>query len=119
MGFEDYVDDRKLVSHDAFGTKEIKIKVLEIEDEHSHGDWKFGERAKVKKIFITLKHLDTKQVEEGEFDLSVIEKEMKETRHYSSTNRWVLRTDIKNGYVINSRHVSLLSDAVALDYIVI
>lgn len=119
MDFEDYVDERTLVSHDALGTKEIKIKVLEIEDEQSHLQWKFGDRAKVKKILITLKHLKTQQVEEGEFDLSVIEKEMKETRHYSSTNRWIPRTDIKNGYVINSRHSALLSDAVALDYVVI
>ena len=29
MDFENYVDERTLVSHDAFGTKEIKIKVLE------------------------------------------------------------------------------------------
>ena len=119
MDFEGYVDERTLVSRDAFGTKEIKIKVVELEDEYYPLTWKFGEKAKVKKIFITIKHVDTKQVEEGEFDLSVIEKEMKETRHYSSTNRWLLRTDIKNGYVVNSKHVSLLNDAIALDYIVI
>lgn len=119
MGFEEYVDERILISHDALGTKEVKIKVLEIEDEQPHLSWKFGDRAKVKKILVTIKHLKTQEVEEGEFDLSVIEKEIKETRHYSSTNRWVLKTDIKNGYVINSRHTLLLSDAAALDYIVL
>jgi len=28
MSFEDFVDERLLVSHDAFGTKEMKIKVV-------------------------------------------------------------------------------------------
>ncbi|KAG2475007.1 MAG: hypothetical protein NPMRIOTA_370006 [Nitrosopumilales archaeon] len=119
MDFENYVDERMLVSHDAMGTKEIKIKVLEVEDEQYPLRWKFGDRAKVKKILLTIKHLKTQQVEEGEFDLSLIEKEMKETRHYSSTNRWLSVTDIKSGYVIYTKHTVLLSDAMALDYIVI
>jgi len=39
-------------------------------------------------------------------------------RHYTSTNRWVPTKEIKNGYVINSRHTTLISDAAALDMIV-
>jgi len=50
--------------------------------------------------------------------LKKIEKELKEKRHYSSTNRWVPTKEIKNGYVISSRHISLVSDASALEYIV-
>ena len=119
MSFENFVDERSLISHDAFGTKEIKIKLLEVEDETPDHVWRFGVRVKVKKILLTIKHIQTQQIEEGEFDLKEIEKEMKEKRHYSSTNRWVQTTDVKNGYILSTRHSLLLSDAVALDYIVI
>ena len=47
-----------------------------------------------------------------------MEKEIRSKRHYSSTNRWVPTKEIKNGYILNSRHTMLISDAVALDYIV-
>jgi len=119
MSFEDFVDERSLVSRDALGTKEIKLKLLEVEDDTSDHIWRFGVRVKVKKILITIKHINTQQIEEGECDLHDIEKEMKEKRHYSSTNRWLPTTDIKNGYIVSSRHASLLADAVALDYITI
>ena len=69
------------------------------------------------KILITIKYLETQQVEEAEFDIEAIEKELVEKRHYSSSNRWVPVNDIKNGYVVGSRHNSLTCDAVALDYI--
>ncbi len=118
MGFEEFVDERMLVSHDSFGKKVMKIKVLEVSDETSPSQWKFGDRVKINKILVTIKHLETLQVEEGEFDIQSIEKELVEKRHYSSTNRWVPTKEIKNGYVLNSRHTSLISDASALDYIV-
>lgn len=117
MGFEEFVDERILVSHDTFGKKEMKIKVVEVSDENPPSQWKFGDRVKVNKIIITIKHLESQQVEEGEFDIASIEKEIAEKRHYSSTNRWVPTKEIKNGYVINSRHTSLISDAAALEYI--
>ena len=118
--FEEFVDERVLVSRDLFGKKEMKIKVLEVSDEiqESKIRWKFGDRVKVNKILITIKHLDTMEVEEGEFDIEAIEKELAEKRHWSSTNRWIPSSDIKNGYVVNSKHTALISDAVALDYIV-
>ena len=116
--FEQFVDERILVSHDAFGKKEMKIKVLEVSDETPHARWKFGDRVKLNKILITIKHLETQQIEEGELDIAAVEKELAEKRHYTSTNRWVPVTDIKNGYVVGSRHTSLISDALALDYIV-
>jgi len=78
---------------------------------------KFGDRVKINKIIVTIKHLQTQQIEEGEFDIESIEKELAEKRHYTSTNRWVPTSDIKNGYVTNSRHTTLISDAAALDYI--
>ena len=118
MGFEEFVDERVLVSHDTFRKKEMKIKVVEVSDETPPSQWKFGDRVKVNKIVITIKHLETQQVEEGEFDIESIEKELKEKRHYSSTSRWVPTNEIKNGYIVNSRHTSLISDAAALEYIV-
>ena len=33
MSFENFVDERMLVSRDALGKKEMKIKVLEVSDE--------------------------------------------------------------------------------------
>ena len=116
--FEMFVDERILVSHDAFGKKEMKIKVLEVSDEPSPSRWKFGDRVKLDKILITIKHLESDKIEEGELDIAAVEKELAEKRHYTSTNRWVPVSDIKNGYVIGSRHTSLISDALALDYIV-
>ena len=118
--FEDFVDERSLISRDIFGKKEMKIKILEISDERqpTPSRWKFGSRVKVNKLLITIKHLDTQEVEEGEFDVEKIENELIEKRHYTSTNRWVHVNDIKNGYVLNSRHTLLISDAHALDYIV-
>ncbi len=119
LDFEEFVDERILISKDLFGKKEMRIKVLEVSDESQKSQirWKFGDRAKINKILITIKHLETQQVEEAEFDIEAIEKELVEKRHYSSSNRWIPVNDIKNGYVVGSRHNSLTSDAVALDYI--
>jgi len=116
--FEEFTDERILVSYDAFGNKQMKIKVLEVSDENPPSKWKFGDRVKVSKILVTIKHLSSQEVEEGEFDIEAIERELAEKRHYSSTNRWIPANDIKNGYVVGSRHTTLISDASALDYIV-
>ncbi len=116
--FEEFTDERMLISQDAFGKKQMKVKVLEVSDENPVLKWKFGDRVKVTKIMITIKHLTTQQVEEAEFDIESIERELAEKRHYSSTNRWIPVEDIKNGYVVGSKHTRLISDASALDYIV-
>jgi len=115
--FDEFIDERILSSHNAFGDKEMKIKILEVSDEIAPLVTKFGDRVKINKIIVTIKHLQTQQIEEGEFDIESIEKEFTDKRHYTSTNRWVPTRDIKNGYVTNSRHTSLISDAAALDYI--
>ena len=117
ISFDDFIDERVLVSHNAFGNKEMKIKILEVSDEIAPLAGKFGDRVKINKIIITIKHLETQEIEEGEFDIESIERELIEKRHYTSTNRWVPANDIKNGYITNSRHTTLISDAVALDYI--
>jgi len=118
ISFEEFTDERALISHDAFGKKQMKIKVLEVSDENPVFKWKFGDRVKVTKIMVTIKHLTTQQVEEAEFDIEAIERELAEKRHYSSTNRWIPADEIKNGYVIGSKHTRLISDASALDYII-
>ena len=117
MSFENFIDERMLISRDALGKKEMKIKVLEVSDETAPSQWKFGDRVKINKILITIKHLESQEIEEGELDIEEVEKELVEKRHYTSTNRWVPTKDIKNGYVINSRHTRLISDAAALDLI--
>jgi hypothetical protein len=116
--FEEFTDERILISHDSTGNKQMKIKVLEVSDENPPSKWKFGDRVKISKILITIKHLQTQEVEEGELDIEQVERELAEKRHYSSTNRWIPANDIKNGYVIGSMHTRLISDAAALDYIV-
>jgi hypothetical protein len=118
ISFEEFTDERILISHDSTGNKQMKIKVLEVSDENTPSVWKFGDRVKISKIQITVKHLTTQEVEEGEFDIEAIERELAEKRHYSSTNRWILANDIKNGYVVGAYHTRLISDAAALDYIV-
>lgn len=118
ISFEEFTDEKTLISHDAFGNKQMKIKVLEVSDETPPSKWKFGDRVKVTKILVTIKHLTTQEVEEGEFDVEAIERELQEKRHYTSTNRWIPASDIKNGYVVGSKHTRLISDASALDYIV-
>jgi hypothetical protein len=118
ISFEEFTDERILISHDAFGKKQMKIKVLEVSDENPVLKWKFGDRVKVTKILVTIKHLTTQQVEEAEFDIESIERELAEKRHYTSTNRWIPVEDIKNGYVVGSKHTRLISDASALDYII-
>ena len=116
--FDEFIDERILVSRNAFGNKEMKIKILEVSDETAPLASKFGDRVKINKIIVTIKHLETQQIEEGEFDIESIEQELAEKRHYTSTNRWVPVESIKNGYVTNTRHTSLISDAFALDYII-
>ena len=116
--FDEFIDERILVSHNAFGNKEMKIKIIEVSDENPPLVTKFGNRVKINKILITIKHLANQQIEESEFDIEEIERELIEKRHYTSTNRWIPTDSIKNGYIVNTRHTSLISDAMALDYII-
>ena len=118
ISFEEFTDERLLISHDATGNKQMKIKVLEVSDENTPSKWKFGDRVKINKILITIKHLSTQEVEEAEFDIEEIERELAEKRHYTSTNRWVPANEIKNGYVVKTYHTRLISDAAALDHII-
>lgn len=119
MSYDRFIDERLLTSRDAFNRLQIKIKLIEIDEGARDFSQRFGRRMLVKKILLTIKHGDTEEVEEKELDVEAIETRMKKERLFSSTNRWISSTDIKNGYVVANRHLDLLADAIALDIIVI
>jgi len=48
--FDEFIDERILSSHNAFGDKEMKIKILEVSDEIAPLVTKFGDRVKINKI---------------------------------------------------------------------
>lgn len=119
MSYDRFVDERLLTSRDALNRLQIKIKLLEIDENARDFSQRFGRRILIKKVLLTIKHTDTEEVEERELDVEGIETRMKKERLFSSSNRWISSSEIKNGYVVASRHLDLLADAVALDIIVI
>lgn len=119
MSYDRFIDERLLTSRDALNRVQIKIKLVEIDESARDFSQRFGRRMLINKILLTIKHIATEEVEEKELDVQEIEKRMKKERLFSSTNRWLASSEIKNGYVVASRHLDLLSDAIALDIIVI
>lgn len=117
MSYDRFIDERLLTSRDALNRMQIKIKLLEIDEGARDLSRRFGDRILVKKVLLTIKYTDTQEVEERELDVEEVEKRMKKERLFSSTNRWVASTDIKNGYIVAAKHIDLLADAVALDII--
>jgi hypothetical protein len=119
MSYDRFIDERLLTSRDALNRLQIKIKLLEIDENARDFSQRFGRRVLVKKVLLTIKYTETEEVEEKELDVEEIEKRIKKERLYSSSNRWLSSSDIKNGYVVASHHLDLLADAIALDIIVI
>ena len=120
MSFKSYTDERLITSRDALNRWEFKLKLLEIEEGVIDPvAFKYGSRILVKKILAIIKNLRTNEVEEKELDIAQIEQEIKAKRTYSTSNRWVFATEIKNGYIVSWRHFDLLANAIALNYIVI
>jgi hypothetical protein len=115
MSYDRFIDERLLTSRDALNKLQIKMKVLEIDESARDFSQRFGQRVLVQKVLLTIKHNDTEEVEERELDVEEIEKRIKKERLFSSTNRWLASGDIKNGYIVASRHLDLLADAIALD----
>jgi hypothetical protein len=115
MGYDRFIDERLLTSRDALNKLQIKMKVVEIDESARDFSQRFGRRVLVQKVLLTIKHNDTEEVEERELDVEEIEKRIKKERLFSSTNRWLASGDIKNGYIVASRHLDLLADAIALD----
>ena len=117
MSYDRFVDERVLTSRDALNRFQIKIKLVEIDEGARDFSRRFGNRVLVRKILLTIKYTETQEVEERELNVEEVEKRMKKERLFSSTNRWVASTDIKNGYVVASKHLDLLADAIALDIV--
>jgi len=118
MSYDRFIDDRLLTSRDALNKIQIKVKMIDYDENARDFSQRFGSRILVKKILLTIRHLDTEEIEERELDVEGIETRMKKERLFSSSNRWVSPSEIKNGYVVASRHLDLLADAVALDIFV-
>jgi NH3-dependent NAD+ synthetase len=119
MSYDRFIDERLLTSRDALNRLQIKIKVLEIDENARDFSQRFGRRLLVRKVLLTIKHNETDEVEERELDIEEIEKRIRKERLFSSSNRWLSSNDIKNGYVVASRHLDLLADAIALDILTI
>jgi hypothetical protein len=117
MSSDRFVDDRLLTSRDALNKSQLKIKLIDIDGNARDYSQRFGQRVLVKKVLVTIRYMDTEQIEEVELDLEDLESRIKRERLFSSSNRWVSPGEIKNNYVISSRHLDLLSDAIALDII--
>jgi hypothetical protein len=115
MSYDRFIDERLLTSRDALNKMQIKMKVLEIDESARDFSQRFGRRVLVQKVLLTIKYNDTEEVEERELDVEEIEKRIKKERLFSSSNRWLASSDIKNGYIDASRHLDLLADAIALD----
>jgi len=114
MSYDRFVDERLLTSRDALNKFQIKIKILDFDDARDFSQ-RYGRRVLVKKILLTIKHILTEEIEERELDVEEIEKRMRKERLFSSSNRWISPGEIKNGYVLASKHLDLLADATALD----
>jgi len=117
MSYDRFVDERLLTSRDALNRFQIKIKMLEIDEGARDFSHRFGQRVLIKKILLTIKYTQTEEVEERELDVEQVEARMKKERLFSSSNRWISSSEIKNGYIIASRHLDLLADAIALDIV--
>ena len=119
MSYDRFVDDRLLTSRDALNKLQIKVKLIEIDETARDYSQRFGRRVLVKKVLLTIKHNETQEIEEREIDLEELEARMRKERLFSSSNRWVSPTEIKNGFIVASKHLELLADAIALDIIVV
>ena len=112
MSYDRFVDERLLTSRDALNKLQIKMKVVQIDENARDFSQRFGHRVLVQKVLLTIKYNDTEEVEEKELDVEEIEKRIKKERLFSSSNRWLASSDIKNGYVVASHHLDLLADAI-------
>lgn len=117
MSYDRFVDDRLLTSRDVLNRVQIKIKLLDYDESARDFSQRFGSRILVRKVLLTMKKTDTQEIEEKELDVEELEKKIRKERLWSSTNRWVSKNEIKNSYIIASRHVDLLANAIALDII--
>jgi len=117
MSYDRFVDDRLLTSRDVLNRVQIKMKLLDYDESARDFSQRFGSRILVRKVLLTMKKTETQEIEEKELDIEELEKKIRKERLWSSTNRWVSKSEIKNWYIVASRHVDLLANAIALDVI--
>ncbi len=117
MSYDRFVDDRLLTSRDVLNKKQIKMKLLDIDDSARDFSQRFGNRILVSMVLLTIKQTDTEEIEEKELDVEELEKRVRKERLFSSSNRWISKHEIKNGYIVASKHLDLLASAIALDII--
>lgn len=117
MSYDRFIDDRLLTSRDVLNRKQVKIKLLDYDESARDFSQRFGTRILVRKVLLTIKKTDTEEIEEKELDVEELEKRIRKERLWSSSNRWIAKNEIKNGYIVASRHLDLLSNAIALDII--
>jgi hypothetical protein len=117
MSYDRFVDERLLTSRDALNTVQIKMKILDFDEHARDFSHRYGRRVLVKKVLLTIKYILTEEIEERELDVEELEKRIRKERLFSSSNRWVSPAEIKNGYVLASKHLDLLADALALDVV--
>ena len=65
MDYEGYLSDRELISRDAFHKKQLKIKVIEV-NENTRDYSKYGDRVLINKILLIIQNLETDEIEEKE-----------------------------------------------------
>ena len=119
MSYDRFVDDRLLTSRDALNQLQIKMKLIEIDENARDYSQRFGRRVLVRKVLLTIKHNETQEIEEREIDIEELAGRMRKERLFSSSNRWVSPSEVENGFIVANKHLELLSDAIALDVIVI
>lgn len=117
MSFDLFVDERALTSRDALNKFQIRIKILEFDENRRDYSKRFGDRKLVKKILVLIRHIETEEIEEKEIDIEQLEERMKKERLFTSSNRWIPPEQVKNGFVVGNKHLDLLADAIALDII--
>ena len=117
MSYDRFVDDRLLTSRDVLNKKQIKMKLIDIDESARDFSQRFGNRILVRKVLLTIKQTDTEEIEEKELDVEELEKRVRKERLFSSSNRWISKHEIKNGYIVASKHLDLLASAIALDII--
>jgi len=117
MSYDRFVDDRLLTSRDVLNRKQIKIKLVDYDESARDFSQRFGSRILVRKVLLTIKKTDTEEIEEKELDVEELEKRIRKERLWSSSNRWISKSELKNGYIVASRHLDLLANAIALDII--
>ncbi|MGN6350253.1 MAG: hypothetical protein ACTHL3_02185 [Candidatus Nitrosocosmicus sp.] len=113
MDYEGYLSDRELISRDAFHKKQLKIKILEVNN-NVRDYSKYGDRILINKILVIIQNLENDEIEEKELDIEELEKRMKKERLFTSSNRCVPKCDIRNNFFVGNRHFFLLSDAMSL-----